>query len=646
MSVILLLFLSLALLAISIMGGGQFLVWALPSYGMLAVAAILESCTYRNRKFPYKLPLCISAAILFFCFLAIRALCSPVNYLMRQDLFLAMAALIVYLLTATIFTLGRRRMIILLVLMAAALMQNVAGVYQFIGSNPFDSLPWMIPRDPEDARAAGLFISPNHYAGFLEIIGALLVSAVCWSRWRPWMKVLLGYVAITCLFGIAISMSRGGYISMIIALFALAAFSAWTYCRLFSHRFSLVSAAVMGMVAALVLAALFFMNQSGMLRQRIGDVYEPQNMRLLIWEAAIQQFRLAPVIGTGSGTFLYYGRQFRSPLDPSTQTDPIHAHNDYLELLAEYGVIGAACLLFFLVCHIQSGIQGIQRITDYLASVREITSNPLALNIGAMGGIAALLSHSVTDFNLHIPSNALMAAFLFGILANPGGVPPAANSSSSQEQRLNRCIQFSVLILGIVLLCLTLLSYRGEYFGEKARVALTNFDPETARNYVEKALQSEKKNPNLYYVLGESLSGLAESSAESTEREHLYLEALDAYEEGLTLFPRDETLLLCKAWALDALQRFDESEPVFRQARMLDPNSSTILFHYGVHLELQGHIQEAKEHYLKAKSLFSEAADLALRRLNETPNESPSGPMAAIDPKPKTVPPSEEETAQ
>ena len=64
------------------------------------------------------------------------------------------------------------------------------------------------------------------------------------------------------------------------------------------------------------------------------------------------EFELAPVFGTGAATYLYYGRMLR---DPAIQTDPIRSHNDYLELLAEYGLAGGVGLVLFLGAHLRWG---------------------------------------------------------------------------------------------------------------------------------------------------------------------------------------------------------------------------------------------------------------------------------------------------
>src|SRR4029077_7340517 len=128
--------------------------------------------------------------------------------------------------------------------------------------------------------------------------------------------------------------------------------------------------------------------------------------------------KLEPIVGTGSGTYLFYGRQFRST---RTVSDPVVVHNDYLHLLAEYGILGAAGFLFFFGVHLVKGWRNYQRLgPKRIAVSTRVMSNSLALQIGALAAVGAYIVHSALDFNLHIPANALLLAFVFGLLANPG----------------------------------------------------------------------------------------------------------------------------------------------------------------------------------------------------------------------------------
>ena len=165
-----------------------------------------------------------------------------------------------------------------------------------------------------------------------------------------------------------------------------------------------------------------------MLSNSVARIATIDTGRLDLWRAAIEQWKSQPLFGTGGGTYQFYGRQFRAE---RMQSDPVDAHNDYLELLGDYGLIGALLFLFFFLAHLRHG----WRTFVYLGPKRLAAgslplSNRLALNIGALCAIATYVVHSAVDFNLHIPANALLLAFVFGIVANADIELPAGDSRS------------------------------------------------------------------------------------------------------------------------------------------------------------------------------------------------------------------------
>ena len=84
-----------------------------------------------------------------------------------------------------------------------------------------------------------------------------------------------------------------------------------------------------------------------------------------------------------------------------------HLHNDYVEVMAETGLIGSIWALLFLL------------LLFWFARPRsEVQKDPFhqAVRMGAVVGCAGLLVHSLVDFNFHIPSNALLF-FLLSFLA-------------------------------------------------------------------------------------------------------------------------------------------------------------------------------------------------------------------------------------
>src|SRR5258707_4186229 len=113
-----------------------------------------------------------------------RSLCSPVDYLARADLFMVLAALLVYLLTVMCFTDTKVRLVMVTVLLVAALAHVVIGAIQFKQANDFMLLPGIM-RPSYQWRASGFYICPNHLAGLLEMMAMLALGQAFCGNSRP-----------------------------------------------------------------------------------------------------------------------------------------------------------------------------------------------------------------------------------------------------------------------------------------------------------------------------------------------------------------------------------------------------------------------------------------------------------------------------
>jgi O-antigen ligase len=110
-----------------------------------------------------------------------------------------------------------------------------------------------------------------------------------------------------------------------------------------------------------------------------------------------------PLAGTGVGTLEAVFPRYETLYDGSIVN---HTHNDYVEALAESGVIGGAIGICFLAFFFRMASMCILEAKNRLE---------LALHIGAFSACCGLLAHSLVDFNLHIPSNALLFLIQSGL---------------------------------------------------------------------------------------------------------------------------------------------------------------------------------------------------------------------------------------
>ncbi|MCI0351291.1 MAG: O-antigen ligase family protein, partial [Acidobacteriales bacterium] len=257
-------------------------------------------------------------------------------------------------------------------------------------------------------EATGTYINRNHYAGFLEMtlpfslalvfshartlrkaqhdergpVGGLLVRAefqklVFWLAWSVLLFVALVF-----------SRSRMGIISAVCAAVLLAALVAVSDKH---RRFGVVFVAVF--LLAGFLTAIWIGPQPVLARfESVGDEYTLSGQRRWdVWQDTARLIGRNPLLGTGLGTFpVAYTSVQTAFLDKFVN----HAHNDYLEIASEVG-IPAALLLLGAIGYLFA--QTLRRsLARHSGAGREIA-------LGCAGSIAALLLHSLTDFNLNIP---------------------------------------------------------------------------------------------------------------------------------------------------------------------------------------------------------------------------------------------------
>ena len=557
--------------------GGTRLLLAFPAFGLLAAAGVIGVFAIRSGRFSAN-RICLASTTLFFAYALVRAWLSPDHYLARFDIYSIIAALIVYLLATTVVTDAKRRMAILVALLAVGVIHVVVGAVQF--RNGDNWMPFaLLQRFNYGRRASGFYICPNHLAGLLEILGVFGLSISLWSRWPIWSKLIVGYATLICYVGVILTGSRGGYLSTVFSLLVFAILSL-RIARAAQSALH-IRIGIAGLVLIIVAAAGAFLviRNSDDLTDRTKNVIDNRDIRIEFWRAALEQWKTSPLFGTGSRTYMYFGRQFRSE---TVQMDPVYVHNDYLQLLAEYGVVGIAGFALFFIAHLRAGLISARRLGPKRIQISQrIRSNAMALNLGALAALAASAVHSFFDFNLHIPANLLLMAFVLGILAN---------SETQEETRPGRAAwplacRFALAGLTLFLAVQLFRLAPGEWYAEQARTALRDQQPLPATTAALNGLKVEQADPQLFYYLGRARHLSGDREAAGPARNSLYVAALSAYESARQLAPMDETYLLELAFTLDSLSRYGEAEWLFGEARKLDPKSQALQRYYEAHLE-------------------------------------------------------------
>lgn len=648
----------LAFLVVQALIGGAKLVFAIPAYLIIAVAAAASLfALFRKKELGVRfLPLI--STILLGAYIILRGLFSPIPYLALNDLLMVGGAVCVYLLVALYVTTPKARLWLLGGCFVIGFLHVVAGFLQFRNQDDFmflSHLPDAFPlpqifRNATGWRASGFYVCPNHMAGYLESLAVFALAYCCWGRFSPLGRMVFGYVVIYCLVGLILTGSRGGYLSVGFALVVFLGISLWFLKKMrSSRRGSMMTASLLAGVLVIGGSA-FAVNRNVVLGNRMSDIsYDAGSIRFDMWQAALQQTKINPVFGTGAGTYLYYGRQFRSP---NVQRDPIHVHCDYLELLAEYGIVGCALMLFFISSHVHAGYSSaLSIIRNRLRGSRRSFSNELALIAGALATIAALLAHSVVDFNFHLPGNTLFYAAVFGILASPTSDPKLISHRNGVKVVKYSGYALPVIALLLSIKCLSI--FRGEYYTEWARIHLRNklfvdnlasfqaaaswslapmasgiilpsssTEAEWSIDYqslhlfpqicseAEKGRELSPRNIDAPYYLAEALHFSGVYEPEPAKQKDYFEAAVREFTAGEALFPQDTRYNLKLARTYMRLGRFAEAEAEVIKAIKSDPNFGNCYAIYGLVLWQQSKFIRAEAYYKKAAS-FPGGNDLA-----------------------------------
>jgi len=221
-------------------------------------------------------------------------------------------------------------------------------------------------------------------------------------RRERWMMVgLLTLLPIVALF---LSASRGGIISFLVELAVLA-------LLLWLRRSGGKHALAGGLVLLLAVLLVSWVGVQEAL-QRFASLQPLElssSKRAAMAGDTWRIFLDYPLAGTGLGTLQSVFPKYDTLYDGKVVD---HAHNDYLEVLAETGILGGLCCGLFLSLLLVRGLR----------LLKQENSAAAALQTGGLVSCVGILVHSLVDFNLHIPSNALLF-LLVAYLATAGILP-------------------------------------------------------------------------------------------------------------------------------------------------------------------------------------------------------------------------------
>jgi O-antigen ligase len=251
-------------------------------------------------------------------------------------------------------------------------------------------------RIPEHGGSVfGSYVNHNHFAGLMEMLLPFPLMLALNPRSSNASRAIWGFVFVVCGTSIVLSQSRGG---MIAALVSVAVVIALLTLQPRHRKMAVVAS--MCLLLATGAFLLLVGNEQVANRWRDSSGAESDLIRRSVSSDAVRMMAARPFIGWGAGSFANVHPRWKSlPTNRLAE----HDENDYLETLAETGIMGGIFLAGFVVTLLWSG-----------RSLRDFSFRRDLPRLCGYAGCIAMLVHSAFDFNLRIPANAA----LFLVLAS------------------------------------------------------------------------------------------------------------------------------------------------------------------------------------------------------------------------------------
>lgn len=363
----------------------------------------------------------------------------PVPYYCQHQWVNLMPAFLAFIIVKNHANTIRAATTIVATLIVVAACSSCYSVWQYLsGSN---AVLWQERPVNYANRYGSVFVNPNHHAGFLNCIMPFAAAFCFLSRGPVVLRFAAGLTVCAALFSLYLTKSRGGWIA------ALSAISFLVFCSL--RRNGIIKYLALSVVGSIALGLAAFYFSDGFRERLLGTFSNNTNQsgmfRFWLWNPALQMWFDNLIFGVGPGHFNIRFPAYRTAL---TQLNPIHVHNEYLEILVEYGLFGGLLIaLGFRQIYIIIK-PAVKEQVVRIRSGANIDGLKSFIIIGGTSSLVGALVHCFFEFNLRVPAISMLVAMNLSLLIvlikqNQMGVLSICSGRAS--------MLYSVILFGLVL---------------------------------------------------------------------------------------------------------------------------------------------------------------------------------------------------
>lgn len=584
----------------------QSFIW--PGYTVIGITGVLTILLLFTRT-RFRVPgWCFAAIFLTTLYFLVRSMDSYVFYFGREDASLVVACFVIYAVFMSAMAEVRFRSWLFWSLIGFVVLELGLGLLQKLTTTSL----WIFPgyhRTFTD-RIGGTFNHPDHFAGYLAALIPLLLASVVFGKHSRNVRIGLSILAMAAFTAILVSKSMVGTFVAIAGIglfFLVSLFLIWKRLNSGVRKFLLIALPLL----AVTFASSLYLFRAPLESYAKKEVLMKDNQVYLpaVWRSAWKQYQESPVVGTGSRSFYYFSRRFGSMENDKSGAEPEFAHNEYLQVLADYGIIGAGVLGLLLLLHLGKGFQFVNAYARFPVSY---SGNPLpqsdylAMTIGAICGLGVILLQASVDFVLHAPSFALLATLFLALLACPD--PLSATASPAKRSYLpggpflfgSRAAAFGS---GAILAFIGIILTRSESNYEQARKEFSenNRSPELFA-HLQKARELDPCNPFAFSLSAHAHVAAIEPGMAEPARIAALEKAEGYFTQAQKLYPFDIFAAVGHSAVLDQLNRPEEALEVLQDAREWAPRYGNLMVAEAEHFLRQGRMDRAEESFLAART--------------------------------------------
>ncbi len=362
-----------------------------------------------------------------------------------------------------------------------------------------DQVLWVERYAPYVGRLPSTYICPNHFAHLLQMLLPFCLVLTLIPKAGIFLRILSGYSFFLFLPVLFLTESRAGWLGSLLAV-------GGTICLLAlrkSKKLFLLLVILVPLSSALLLAGAW--RDSETFQRRMEPVVtflegqseggigsESRDFRPQTWMDTIDMIMEKPEIGYGPASYRYAFPEHRNRYKGHRIVTG-HPHNEYLELISEYGLIGFG--LFALAwCY------GLIRILVF--SLKTSNQHHAFMAMAFLGTAAGTMLHSFFDFQMHIFQNALVFSLLAAI-----AVGPICGRRQDILKKKKKGIGFRIprmalAILAVAGLLFSLQAFSSAFIRAAADRLVEKGDSETAKRYYQRAIKIDSSNWRAYKGIG------------------------------------------------------------------------------------------------------------------------------------------------